>query len=94
MADGISTANASAAASSTDIAAPCAQAVAAWLPAVLLALRRAILRASLGWTLALAGALLLALLGGHQQIVLYVLAAAGLSWLFLTARTSPAAPAR
>jgi len=42
-------------------------AVAAWLPAVLLALRRAILRASLGWTLALAGALLMALLGVGEQ---------------------------
>ncbi len=65
-------------------------AVAAWLPATLLALRRAVLRASLGWTLAAAGAILLAILGGHQQILLYLLTAAGLYWIFLTWTTSPA----
>ena len=65
-------------------------AVAPWLPAIFLALRRAILRRSLPWTLALAGALLLALLGGHQQIFLYLLTGTGLYWLFLTWQGSPA----
>lgn len=64
-------------------------AVAPWLPASLLLLRRALLRRSLGWTLALAGALLLALLAGHQQIFLYLLTATGLYWLFLVWTTSP-----
>ena len=65
-------------------------AVAPWLPAIFLALRRALLRRSLPWTLALAGGLLLALLGGHQQIFLYLLTATVLYWLFLTWTTSPA----
>ncbi len=64
-------------------------AVAPWLPATLLALRRAILQRSLPWTLATAGSLLLALLAGHQQIFLYLLTATGLYWLFLTWTTSP-----
>ena len=64
-------------------------AVAPWLPAIFLTLRRAILRRSLPWTLALAGALLLALLGGHQQIFLYLLTGTGLYWLFLTWNGSP-----
>lgn len=65
-------------------------AVAPWLPATLLALRRALLRRSLGWTLATAGTLLMALLAGHQQIFLYLLTATGLYWLFLTWTTGPA----
>jgi len=65
-------------------------AVAPWLPAIFLALRRAIVRRSLPWTLALAGGLLLALLGGHQQIFLYLLTGTGLYWLFLAWTTSPA----
>ncbi|MGN6363090.1 MAG: YfhO family protein, partial [Thermomicrobiales bacterium] len=65
-------------------------AVAVWLPATLLALRRALLRCSLGWTLALAGAVLMAILGGHQQILLYLLTATALYWLFLTWTESPA----
>ncbi len=66
-------------------------AVAPWLPATFIALRRALLRRSLPWTVAMAGALLLALLGGHQQIFLYLLTAVGLYWLFLTWADSPPA---
>lgn len=66
-------------------------AVAPWLPVIFLTLRRAILRRSLPWTIALAVALLLALLGGHQQIFLYLLTSTGLYWLFLTGTTSPPA---
>ncbi|MFN8511702.1 MAG: YfhO family protein [Chloroflexia bacterium] len=66
-------------------------AVAAWLPAAFLTMRRALLRRSLGWTIAAAIALLLALLGGHQQIFLYLLTALGLYWLYLTWAESPEA---
>ncbi|HEY8600888.1 MAG TPA: hypothetical protein VIL85_20795, partial [Thermomicrobiales bacterium] len=66
-------------------------AVAPWLPATFLTLRRARLRRSLPWTLAATVALLLALLGGHQQIFLYVLTAIGLYWIFLTWADSPPA---
>ncbi len=66
-------------------------AVAPWLPAIFLALRRALLRRSLPWTVALAVGLTLALLGGHQQIFLYLLTGTGLYWLFLTWNGSPAA---
>ena len=66
-------------------------AVAPWLPATFLTLRRARLRRSLPWTLAAAATLLLALLGGHQQIFLYLLTAIGLYWLFLTWADSPPA---
>ena len=65
-------------------------AVAPWLPAAFLALRRAVTRHSLSWSIATGIALLLALLGGHQQIFLYLLTALGLYWLYLTATTSPA----
>ena len=66
-------------------------AVAPWLPATFLTLRRARLRHSLPWTLAAAVTLLLALLGGHQQIFLYLLTTIGLYWLFLTWTESPTA---
>ncbi len=66
-------------------------AVAPWLPLTFLALRRALLRRSLGWTVATGIALLLALLGGHQQIFLYLLTAIGLYWAYLTWTTGPAA---
>lgn len=65
-------------------------AVAPWLPAAFLALRRAVTGRSLGWSVATGFALLLALLGGHQQIFLYLLTALGLYWLYLTAVESPA----
>ncbi len=65
-------------------------AVAPWLPLTLLTLRRAILGRALAWTVATALSLLLALLGGHQQIFLYLLTATILYWLFLTWQTSPA----
>ncbi len=64
-------------------------AVAAWLPAAFLAMRRALTRRSLGWTVATGIVLLLALLGGHQQIFLYLLTALGLYWLYLTWYESP-----
>jgi hypothetical protein len=66
-------------------------AVAPWLPAVFLTMRRALARRSLGWSVATGFALLLALLGGHQQIFLYLLTALGLYWLYLTWAESPAA---
>lgn len=66
-------------------------AVAAWLPLVLLALRRAMVRRSFAWALAFAAALLIALLGGHPQIFLYVLVVASLYWLYITAEHSPCA---
>lgn len=66
-------------------------AVAPWLPATFLTLRRARLHRSLFWTLAAVVTLLLALLGGHQQIFLYLLTAIGLYWLFLTWADSPPA---
>jgi hypothetical protein len=66
-------------------------AVAPWLPMTFLTLRRALLRRSLTWTLATAASLLLALLGGHQQIFLYLLTAVILYWLFLTWTNSPPA---
>ena len=64
-------------------------AVAPWLPVAFLTLRRALTRRSLGWTVATGIALLLALLGGHQQIFLYLLTALGLYWLYLTWSDSP-----
>ena len=66
-------------------------AVAPWLPLTFLALRRAMLRRSLGWTVATGLALLLALLGGHQQIFLYLLTAIVLYWAYLSWTASPAA---
>lgn len=65
-------------------------AVAPWLPAALLATRRGVAGGGLRPILAGAGALLLAVLGGHQQIFLYLLTAVALYWLYLTWRASPA----
>lgn len=64
-------------------------AVAPWLPVALLAIRRALIRRSLGWTVATGVALLLALLGGHQQIFLYLLVALVAYWAWLTWGNSP-----
>lgn len=65
-------------------------AVAAWLPVALLALRRALRGRSIAWTVAFSVAMLLALLGGHPQIFLYVLVAVWFYWAYLTATSSPA----
>lgn len=66
-------------------------AVAAWMPLALLMLRRSVTAGGFAWTLGFSLAMLMALLGGHPQIFLYLVVVAGTYWLYLTARSSPPA---
>src|SRR5205807_6012685 len=69
--------------------------VAAWMPLVLLALRRAsITHGRLGWAWTIAAGLCTAmsLLAGHVQIFAYGLMAAALLWLLLLFDRQPVTP--
>jgi hypothetical protein len=65
---------------------------AAWIPAALLALRRAYFTPSLGgwvWSILAGVALTMSFLAGHAQVFSYGLLAAGLLWLYLLLTHKP-----